>query len=76
MFYGVAVALWLMAGIAADLAWPYELGLALALLQMAWQAARVNLDNPDDCLVKFRSNRWVGWLLLLGIVAAHALDGG
>jgi 4-hydroxybenzoate polyprenyltransferase len=75
-FYGVAAALWLMAGIAADLAWPYEVGLALALLQMGWQAARVDLDNPDDCLVKFRSNRWVGWLLLLGIVAAHALDGG
>jgi 4-hydroxybenzoate polyprenyltransferase len=76
MFYGVAAALWLMAGIVADLAWPYELGLALALLQMAWQAARVDLDSPDDCLVKFRSNRWVGWLLLLGIVAAHALYGG
>jgi 4-hydroxybenzoate polyprenyltransferase len=75
-FYGVAAAFWLMAGIAADLAWPYEVGLALALLQMGWQAARVDFDNPDDCLVKFRSNRWVGWLLLLGIVAAHALDGG
>jgi len=76
VFYGVAAALWLIAGMAANLGWLYLVGLAFATAQMAWQAARVDLDDPDDCLVKFRSNRWVGWLLLLGIVAAHALDGG
>jgi 4-hydroxybenzoate polyprenyltransferase len=31
----------------------------------------VNIDNPADCLAKFRSNRWIGWLLLLGIVVGH-----
>jgi 4-hydroxybenzoate polyprenyltransferase len=33
----------------------------------------VDIDDPADCLVKFRSNRWTGWLLLLGIVAAHVV---
>jgi 4-hydroxybenzoate polyprenyltransferase len=75
IFYGVAAALWLMAGIATDLAWPFYLGVTLAAAQMAWQAARVDLDDPWDCLAKFRSNRWVGWLMLLGTVAAHALNG-
>ena len=32
--------------------------------QLAWQAARVDTDDPADCLAKFRSNRAVGWLLL------------
>jgi len=75
VFYGVAAALWLIAGMAANLGWLYLIGLAFSTAQMAWQAARVDLDDPEDCLVKFRSNRWVGWLLLLGIVAAHAFDG-
>ncbi len=40
-------------------------------LQLAWQAARVAIDDPADCLAKFRSNRVVGWLMLAGIVAGH-----
>ena len=75
-FYIAAAALWLEAGLAAALAWPYEIGLALAAAQMVSQALRVDLDDPEDCLAKFRSNRWVGWLLLGGILAAHALDAG
>ena len=27
-------------------------------LQLFWQAARVDIDDPADCLAKFRSNRW------------------
>ena len=34
-------------------------------------AARVDTENPLDCLGKFRSNRLVGWLVLAGIVAGH-----
>ena len=40
-------------------------------LQLYWQAARVNVDDPADCLATFRSNRVPGWLLLIGIVAGH-----
>ena len=35
---------------------------------LAWQIATVDFDNPADCLAKFRSNRWLGWILLVGIV--------
>jgi 4-hydroxybenzoate polyprenyltransferase len=38
---------------------------------MFWQGARVSTDSPGDCLAKFRSNRWVGWLLFAGIIAGH-----
>jgi len=31
----------------------------------------VRIDNPADCLAKFRSNRTVGWLMLAGIIAGH-----
>ncbi|HYM02548.1 MAG TPA: 4-hydroxybenzoate octaprenyltransferase [Stellaceae bacterium] len=72
-FYGAALMLWTAAGAALALAWPFWLGLALAGAQLLWQAARVDTESPADCLVKFRSNRWTGWLLLCGIVGAHVL---
>ena len=72
-FYLAAAALWIAAGVSAGLAWPYFVGVALATAQMAWQAAAVDTDDPEDCLLKFRSNRLVGWALLLGAIAAHRL---
>ena len=71
LFYGAAVVLWAVAGIAAGLGPWFRLGLAAATVQLFWQAAWVNTDDPSDCLAKFRSNRVVGWLLLAGMVAGH-----
>ena len=71
VFYGVAVAIWAGAGVTAGMAWPFWVGLGLVLLQLLWQAVRVDTESSEDCLAKFRSNRWTGWLLLIGIVAAH-----
>jgi 4-hydroxybenzoate polyprenyltransferase len=71
VFYGVAVAIWGAAGVTAGMAWPFWVGLGLVLLQLLWQAARVDTESSEDCLAKFCSNRWTGWLLLIGIVAAH-----
>jgi 4-hydroxybenzoate polyprenyltransferase len=73
VFYAAAIALWGAAGAVIGLAWPFWLALGLVLLQLCWQAATVDIDDPADCLAKFRSNRWTGWLLLLGIVAAHVV---
>jgi 4-hydroxybenzoate polyprenyltransferase len=70
-FYAVALSLWAGAGFAEGLGRLFWVGLAGSALQMAWQAARVAIDDPADCLAKFRSNRAVGWLMLGGIVAGH-----
>ena len=71
VFYAGAVALWAAAGGSAGLGAPFWLALAAAAGQLGWQAARVDTDDPADCLAKFRSNRWVGWLVFAGIVAGH-----
>jgi 4-hydroxybenzoate polyprenyltransferase len=71
-FYAAAAALFGAAGHAAGLSWPFWVALAAASAQMAWQAWRVDTDQPGDCLAKFRSNRLVGWILLAGIVAGRA----
>ena len=71
-FYAAAATLFGAAGHAAGLSWPFWVALAAASAQMAWQAWRVDTDQPADCLAKFRSNRLVGWILLAGIVAGRA----
>jgi 4-hydroxybenzoate polyprenyltransferase len=72
-FYAAASALWGAAGHFAGLGAPFWAGLALAAVQLCWQAACVDIDNPADCLAKFRSNRLTGWLLLAGIVSGHLI---
>src|SRR5258707_1528756 len=71
VFYAAAVCLWAAAGIGVGVGVLFWTGLAGAGLQLGWQAARVNIDDPGDWLDKFRSNRIAGWLLFAGIRAGH-----
>jgi 4-hydroxybenzoate polyprenyltransferase len=74
IFYGLAALGFAWAGHAAGLAWPFWLGFAVAVAQLAWQAARVRPDDPADCLAKFKSNTIFGWLLLAAILAGRVLS--
>ena len=71
VFYGATAALMATAGYLADLAWPFHVGLSLAAGHMAWQAASVDTGDPKDCLTKFKSNRYVGWIVLAAVVAGN-----
>ncbi|MDH3240557.1 MAG: 4-hydroxybenzoate octaprenyltransferase [Alphaproteobacteria bacterium] len=71
-FYTVAAALMVAAGIAAGLGWPFYALSALAFAQLLWQALTAALDDPADCLAKFRSNRLFGWLVLAALIAGQA----
>ncbi len=68
-FYGLTLLLFGLAGQAAGLLWPFWLGLATVALHFLWQVLDLKMDVPGDCLAKFKSNRFVGWLLLAGILA-------
>jgi 4-hydroxybenzoate polyprenyltransferase len=74
IFYGLAVAFFLAAGLAAGLGWPFVAGLTLAGFHLAWQVAKLDIADPRRCLMLFRSNRFVGWLLLAGLLAAGLPD--
>ena len=71
VFYAAGLASWAAAGWVAGLGMLFWAGLAAAAAHLAWQAARVKIDDPADCLAKFRSNLFVGWLLFTGIVGGH-----
>jgi 4-hydroxybenzoate polyprenyltransferase len=68
-FYAAAVALFAAAAVADGLGWPFYAALALGAMQLAWQVADVSLDDAADCLVKFKSNRHFGWILVAGLFA-------
>jgi 4-hydroxybenzoate polyprenyltransferase len=57
----------------AGLGWPALLAVAAVALHLTWQTLTVDLDDPADCLAKFRSNRWIGWILLVGIISGQLL---
>ena len=76
VFYGLTVGLVALAGALAGLGWPFYVVLAAGGAQLAWQAARVDLDAPKDCLAKFVSNKWFGWVLFVAIVAGQMTGPG
>ena len=75
LFYAGAAALFAAAGAAAGVHAAFYAGLLLAAAQLAWQAWSVELDDPADCLDKFRSNTAFGWLMLAAILAGRLSQG-
>ena len=73
VFYAAAIALWSFAGAMAGAHAVYQIGLGLIGVQLTWQVATLDIDDSANCLVRFRSNQWVGWLLLAAITADMAL---
>eukprot|EP00795_Rhopilema_esculentum_P001576 gene1576-16028_t len=62
-----------LSGYMADQTWPYYLSLAGVSGHLAWQALTVDFDSPNDCAAKFRSNKWLGLMLLSGIIAGSLI---
>ncbi|MGD9846865.1 MAG: UbiA family prenyltransferase, partial [Variibacter sp.] len=48
------------------------LGLAAFAAHLAWQIRRLDIDDPVNCLVVFKSNRDAGLILFAGLVADAA----
>jgi 4-hydroxybenzoate polyprenyltransferase len=69
-FYSAALILIGVSGWLAALGAGFWIGLAVLAGHFAWQVATLRIDDPDDCLAKFRANRDAGLIvtaaLLLG----------
>jgi 4-hydroxybenzoate polyprenyltransferase len=74
VFFLVALGFWGAAGAVAEVHPAFLLGLGGVAVHFGWQFLTADIDDPNDCLTKFKSNRFVGWLLFLGIVLAGALS--
>ena len=72
-FYALTVVLLAAAGLAAGLGPPYLAACVAVALHLGWQVRTLDIDDPKNCLARFHSNRWVGWLLFAGFLAETAL---
>jgi 4-hydroxybenzoate polyprenyltransferase len=68
------VVLWAAAGFFAGTHLIFFTALALVGLQLAWQVATLEIDDPQNCLRRFQSNRDVGWAIFIGLLADMALS--
>jgi len=73
LFYALAVALIALAGWSAGAGLLFALGLLAFATHLAWQIARLDVDDPINCLVVFKSNRDAGLILFAGLVLDAAL---
>ncbi|HSM42813.1 MAG TPA: 4-hydroxybenzoate octaprenyltransferase [Afifellaceae bacterium] len=47
-------------------------GLLIAGLHMAWQVVTLDIDDPDNCLDRFRANRTTGLIVFVGLLLEAA----
>ena len=56
-FYGGATALLALAARSRVLSWPFYAVLAGVAAHFCWQVTSLDLNDPKDCLAKFKSTR-------------------
>jgi len=67
-FYALAVMLIALAGWSAGAGVVFSLGLLAFAAHLSWQIGRLDIDDPVNCLVVFKSNRDAGLILFAGLV--------
>jgi 4-hydroxybenzoate polyprenyltransferase len=67
VFYGCTIGLLFLAGVLANLGVIYFLGLGLGTIHLMRQIRTLDVENPDECLATFKSNREFGLILCVSI---------
>ncbi len=57
-----------LAGLLADAGFAFLLGMAAGAGQLAWQVVTLDIDDAENCLARFRSNRDFGAIVLGSIL--------
>jgi len=73
-FYTLAVTLMAIAFALANAGPPAFAGLLLAAGHLGWQVVSLKIDDPENCLARFRANRTTGWIIFAGLVADTVMD--
>ncbi|WP_395016659.1 4-hydroxybenzoate octaprenyltransferase [Dongia sp.] len=58
----------------AGLGWVAKLGVIGVALHLGWQTVSCNFDDAKNCRDTFYSNRFIGWILLAGLVIAKLMQ--
>jgi 4-hydroxybenzoate polyprenyltransferase len=74
VFYALAVILIALAGWSAGAGLIFALGLVAFAAHLAWQIARLKIDDPGNCLAVFKSNRDAGLILFAALTLQAAIS--
>lgn len=66
--FTITIILMLMAGYMVNLHWLFYFGIGITAIHAIWQVCTININDPLDCLKKFKSNHVFSWLFLLSII--------
>ena len=67
-FAVLAIGFWIATGLLAPLGVGYFVLLAGIAAHLVWQIALLKPHDQADCLMRFKSNRLVGWLMLAAVI--------
>jgi 4-hydroxybenzoate polyprenyltransferase len=74
-FFLLSLALIDLAGVLAGANVIFHLAVVAAAVHAAWQLSQLNIDDPDNCLKLFRSNRDFGLIIFAGVFIASVARG-
>ncbi len=69
LFFGITIGGLAFAGWSIGAGLWFYCGLAAAAAHLVWQVTTLDIDDPDNCLQRFRSNHGFGAIVFLAIVA-------
>lgn len=72
-FYAATIGAFALAGWLSGAGFVFFTGLLLAAGQLGWQIVTLDIDDADNCLARFRSNRDFGLIIFFAIATDMAL---
>ena len=72
-FYGLTLALLAVAGAMVGMGGLFYVALLPVAAHFAWQIMTLDIDDPDNCLARFRSNREAGLLVVIALLAGKVI---
>jgi len=69
----VYLALWAALGLRLGFGWAYFSAIGLAAGIALWHYTLIRGRSREGCFRAFRLNHWLGFVVLAGVVADHAL---
>lgn len=67
VLYSLAIILFGVAFYYAFAGWPTWIGLAIVAIHLAWQVKTFEFDNPEKCLMLFKSNNVLGSIMFMSL---------
>ncbi len=67
-FYGLSLLILMIAGLSVGMGWAFYVALLPVAAHLTWQIMTLDIDDSDNCLTRFRSNREAGLLVMIALL--------